>query len=158
MSTSMPTCYMLIGLPGTGKSTWIRHFYEEEQNQVIISSDYFIERFARLCGMTYNEAFPLAMARGIPDKFIRKRIKRAIAEGRDVLWDQTNLTVKSRKAKMAQLPGYQFEALVFETPPEELWKKNLDRPGKVIPSRILLQMERSYQAPTKDEGFIRIYY
>lgn len=154
----MPTCYMLIGLPGTGKSTWVGHFYEEEQNPVIISSDYFIERFAHLCGMTYNEAFPLVMARGIPDKFIRKRIKKAISEGLDVLWDQTNLTVKSRRAKMAKLPGYQFVALVFEKPPEEIWEKNLDRPGKVIPRHILLQMERSYQAPTKDEGFVKIYY
>ena len=154
----MPTCYMLIGLPGTGKSTWVGHFYEKEQNPVVISSDYFIERFAHLCGMTYNEAFPLVMARGIPDKFIRKRIKKAISEGRDVLWDQTNLTVKSRRAKMAQLPGYQFEALVFEKPSEDLWKKNLDRPGKVIPSYILKHMERSYRAPTKDEGFVRIYY
>ena len=154
----MPTCYMLIGLPGTGKSTWVGHFYEKEQHPVIISSDYFIERFAHLCGMTYDEAFPLVMARGIPDKFIRKRIKKAIAEGRDVLWDQTNLTVKSRKSKMRQLPGYKFEALVFEKPSQDIWEKNLERPGKVIPSHVLLQMERSYQAPTKDEGFIRVYY
>ena len=154
----MPTCYMFIGLPGTGKSTFLGQFYKEEQNPVIISSDSFIERFAHLCGMTYNEAFPLVMARGIPDKFIRKRTKKAISEGRDVLWDQTNLTVKSRKSKMRQLPGYKFEALVFEKPPEDLWKKNLDRPGKTISKRVLIQMEHSYQAPTKDEGFIRIYY
>ena len=154
----MPTCYMFIGLPGTGKSTRLGQFYEEMQKPVIISSDYFIERFAHLCGMTYNEAFPIVMARGIPDKFIRKRLKKAIAEGRDVLWDQTNLTVKSRKSKMRQLPGYKFEALVFEKPPEDLWKKNLDRPGKTISKRVLIQMEHSYQAPTKDEGFIRVYY
>lgn len=154
----MPTCYMFIGLPGTGKSTYLGQFYEEEQNPVIISSDYFIERFARLCGMTYNEAFPIVMARGIANKFIRKRIKKAISEGRDVLWDQTNLTAKTRKARMAQLPGYTFEALVFEKPAQEVWEKNLDRPGKFIPSHILLQMEYSYQAPTKDEGFVRIYY
>ena len=154
----MPTCYMLIGLPGTRKSTWVANVQKEGGTQVIISSDYFVERFARLCGMTYDEAFPHVMARGIPDKFIRKRIKKAISEGRDVLWDQTNLTVKSRRAKMAKLPGYQFAAVVFEKPPEEIWEKNLDRPGKVIPSRILLQMERSYQAPTKDEGFVKIYY
>ena len=153
----MPTCYMFIGLPGTGKSTCLGHFYEDEHH-VIISSDYFIERFAHLCGMTYNEAFPLVMARGIPDKFIRKRIKKAISGGRDVLWDQTNLTVKSRRAKMAQLPGYQFEALVFEKPHEDLWKKNLDRPGKTISKLVLIQMEHSYQAPTKDEGFVQIYY
>ena len=154
----MPTCYMLIGLPGTGKSTWIDHFYEEEQNQVIISSDYFVERFAHLCGMTYNEAFPLAMARGIPDKFIRKRLNKAIVENRDVLWDQTNLTVKSRKAKMSKLPGYTFEALVFEKPFQDTWEKNLNRPGKLIPKNILNRMQQSYQPPTLDEGFIRIYY
>ena len=154
----MPTCYMLIGLPGTGKSTWMGHFYEEEQNPVIISSDYFIERFARLCGMTYNEAFPLVMARGIPDKFIRKRLKKAKAEGRDVIWDQTNLTIKSRKSKMSQLPGYQFEAVVFEKPAKDIWERNLNRPGKTISKRVLIQMEHSYQAPSKDEGFTRIYY
>lgn len=154
----MPTCYMLIGLPGTGKSTWVGQFYAEEQKPVIISSDYFIERFARLCGMTYNEAFPIVMDRGIPDKFIRKRIKKAISEGRDVLWDQTNLTVKSRKAKMPMLPGYQFEAVVFEKPAQDIWERNLNRPGKAIPKRVLDQMERSYQAPSKDEGFVQIYY
>lgn len=154
----MPTCYMLIGLPGTGKSTWVANFYEEEHNPVIISSDYFIERFASLCGMTYNDAFPIAMARDIPNKFMSKRLKKAMSEGRDVLWDQTNLTVKSRKAKMSQLPGYSFEALVFEKPAQDIWEKNLDRPGKVIPKYILKHMERVYQEPTHDEGFIKIYY
>ena len=154
----MPTCYMLIGLPGTGKSTYLANFHDEERNQVIISSDYFVERFASLCGTTYNDAFPIAMARGIPNKFMGKRLRKAIEENRDVIWDQTNLTVKSRKAKMSQLPGYSFEALVFEKPAQEVWEKNLDRPGKVIPKYILKHMERVYQAPTKDEGFIRIYY
>ena len=154
----MPTCYMLIGLPGTGKSTWIGNLYEEEQAPVIISSDYFIERFAHLCGITYNEAFPIVMARGIPDKFICKRLNKAIVENRDVLWDQTNLTVKSRKAKMSKLPGYTFEALVFEKPAQEVWEKNLNRPGKLIPKNVLNRMEQSYQPPTSDEGFIRIYY
>ena len=154
----MPTCYMLIGMPGTGKSTWVGHFYEKEQHPVIISSDYFIERFAHLCGMTYNEAFSHVARKKIAEKLIRKRLKKAVQEGRDVIWDQTNLTIKSRKTKMSMLPGYKFEALVFEKPSQDIWERNLDRPGKTIPKRVLDQMERSYQTPTAAEGFVRIYY
>ena len=88
----MPTCYMLVGLPGTRKSSWVKYFYEKDNNQIIISSDYFIERFARLCKMTYDEAFPLVMTRGIPERFINKRIKKAIVDKCDVFG--TKLTLR----------------------------------------------------------------
>jgi predicted kinase len=75
--------------------------------------------------------------------------------GKDVVWDQTNLTPKSRKSKLAMVPDhYKKIAVVFQTPEAAEWQRRLDsRPGKSIPQNILMGMASSMQMPGPDEGF-----
>jgi predicted kinase len=60
----MPKCYQLIGVPAAGKSTWIK-------NQIwalgltVISTDDFVENYARECGSTYSEVFDDYMPRAV---------------------------------------------------------------------------------------------
>ena len=145
----MPKLYMLIGVPASGKSTWRA---EHAGDAAVISTDDIIEQTAAASGRTYNEAFKENIK--FATEIANARAKHAFATGEDVVHDQTNLTVKSRKSKLAMVPEhYEKIAVVFLTPDEAEWQRRLDRPGKSIPQNILMGMRDSMQFPDPEEGF-----
>jgi predicted kinase len=152
----MPKCYQLIGVPGSGKTTWA-----ESQDWahlcVHISTDNWIEVFAKELGKTYSEIFNDFMPAAV--KAMAAQVELAAASGRDVIWDQTSTTVASRKRKFDMLPDYEHIAVVFQTPSRIELKKRLDsRPGKTIPDSVLEGMLASFQIPTEEEGFSQVWY
>jgi predicted kinase len=147
---------MLIGVPGSGKSTWIA-------NQIwagdctVVSSDRFIDEEAERQGKTYNEVFSGYVK--IATKLMENHVLVAQANGLDIIWDQTNTSVKSRKAKLAMLPSYEKIAVVFKTPEaDELSRRLASRPGKAIPDGVMSSMISSLVIPTVEEGFKEIWY
>lgn len=157
----MPEFIMLVGLPGSGKSTYIEKLLEKypERDYVIISSDDIIEEVALKEGKTYSEVFEKTV--GYATAEMKRRAKAAAADGRNIIWDQTNMTVKSRTSKMKDFAGYNFSAVVFSLTDEELnrrLKKRESETGKVIPGFIIKNMANSYVAPSKSEGFENIQY
>lgn len=49
---------VLVGLPGSGKSTFVRNVFGDDPSGVFIySTDDYIEEYAANRSMTYNEAF-----------------------------------------------------------------------------------------------------
>ena len=81
------------------------------------------------------------------------------ANGLDVIWDQTNTTIASRRRKFATLPGYEHIAVVFKTPEkEELDRRLASRVGKNIPDHVMHSMIEGFDIPTEDEGFTEIWY
>ena len=148
----MSKFYMLIGVPASGKSTWRA---EHGGDADVISTDDIIEQTAQASGRTYNEAFKENIK--FATEIANSRAKHAFATGNDVIWDQTNLTPKSRKPKLAMVPDeYEKIAVVFLTPDEEEWQRRLDRPGKSVPQNILMGMRDSMVFPDPEEGFDRI--
>lgn len=152
----MPKLYMLIGVPAAGKSTWIKK-QEWPTNTVVVSSDRFIDDHAAKEGKTYNEVFadyaPIAM------RLMNNQVLIAQANECNIIWDQTNTSVKSRKAKLAMLPNYEKIAVFFHTPePEVLAYRLENRPGKNIPWKVMLSMIDSLAAPSEEEGFKEIMY
>ena len=148
----MSKFYMLIGVPASGKSTWRA---EHGGDADVISTDDIIEQTAQASGRTYNEAFKENIK--FATEIANSRAKHAFATGNDVIWDQTNLTPKSRKPKLAMVPDeYEKIAVVFLTPDEAEWQRRLDRPGKSIPQNILMGMRDSMVFPDPEEGFDRI--
>lgn len=152
----MPKCYQLIGVPGAGKSTWIK-------NQVkllglpVVSTDNFVEYYAKQQGKTYNEVFKDYMP--IAVRLMANQVLICQANKLDVIWDQTSTTVNSRKKKFNMLPDYEHIAVVFATPDkEELNRRLASRPGKHIPDHVMRSMIDGFEMPTKDEGFIEIIY
>jgi predicted kinase len=78
--------------------------------------------------------------------------------GRNIIWDQTSTTVKSRKKKFDMLPDYYHIAVIFETPSRlELKRRLASRPGKEIPDAVIEGMLASFQMPTEAEGFKEIW-
>lgn len=151
----MPTMYMLIGVPASGKSTWVE---KHKGDALVISTDNLIEIYAADNGKTYNDVFKEQIK--IATKIAMEHAEAAFAAGQDVIWDQTNITKKSRKGKLAMVPEhYRKTAVFFATPLEEEWQRRLNsRPGKSIPAHILDSMVEMLEMPEQDEGWSVIEY
>jgi len=152
----MSKCYQLIGVPGSGKTTWL-------QNQIwalgltVVSTDTFVEAYAAAQGRTYNQVFGDYMPTAID--LMVKQVAFAHEHGHTVIWDQTSVTVASRRKKFRMLPDYQHIAVVFRTPePVELAGRLASRPGKIIPEEIVQDMINRFEMPTLEEGFQEIWH
>jgi predicted kinase len=151
----MPKVYVLVGVPGSGKSTWIAQ-QEWARDCVIVSTDHWIEVFARELDTTYSEVFDLFMPAAV--RAMSAQVALAKQNGRDIIWDQTSVTVGSRAKKFASLPDYEHVAVVFRTPePKELSRRLAARPGKVIPESVMQRMIDTFELPTESEGYQEIW-
>jgi len=152
----MPKCYQLIGVPGSGKSTWIKN-QDWALGLTIVSTDAFVEDYARKEGKTYNEVFKDYMPEAV--KLMAEQVVFARKHGHTILWDQTSTTIASRKKKFNMLPGYEHIAVVFRTPNrDELDVRLSGRPGKDIPKEVVDSMIAGWEEPSLEEGFKEIWY
>ena len=145
---------MLCGIPTSGKSTYVDRLLNLDywQHSVVLSTDYYIEFYAKQQGKTYNEVF---------DEHIKEATKQmdallnhAIEHGKDIIWDQTNLTAGTRKKKLRRLPAeYHRGVIYFEVSLKEALERNNHREGKFIPKDILKRMWHQFEVPTIGEGF-----
>jgi predicted kinase len=148
----MPKLYVLVGVPGSGKSTWVSKQSWDMGKTAFVSTDDHVEAYARSVGKTYSEVFDEYMPTAV--NLMAKDVVNARAEGKDIVWDQTSTTVKSRARKFRMLPDYEAVAVVFPTPDrEELHRRLQNRPGKVIPQRVIHQMTEHWEDPSLTEGF-----
>jgi len=151
----MNKLYVLVGIPGVGKSTWVEN-QEWATDCVIVSTDTHVEKYAADQGKTYNEVFEDYMPTAVD--LMAQDVIRARAAGKDIIWDQTSTTIKSRKRKFNMLHDYYKIAVVFREPDrDELYRRLKSRPGKVIPQSVVLQMKAHWEDPTVAEGFNEIW-
>ena len=151
----MAKCYQLIGVPGAGKSTWIKN-QEWAKDCVVVSTDEFVEDYAKEVGSTYNEVFEDYMPTAV--KLMADKVVRAREQGKDIIWDQTSVSVKSRKRKFNMLWAYDHIAVVFHAPDtEELTRRLNSRPGKSIPDHVIASMLQHFEMPTVEEGFKEVW-
>ena len=136
--------YMLVGLPGSGKSTWAKKKADKNKNIVICSSDQIRE------------------ARGLAedDKTIfhelQRNAKMYLNNGLDVIYDATNLSRKRRMSFLGQIPDHKKIAVLFMTPVDVCKSRQQIRDRKV-PEEVIDRMFASIQLPAKHEGFHEIF-
>jgi predicted kinase len=151
----MNKCYQLIGVPGAGKSTWVTN-QDWLTDIPVVSTDHFVEEYAKEQGKTYSEVFTEYML--IAVRLMANQALICQANGSDVIWDQTSTTVASRARKFRMLPDYYHIAVVFATPSWEVLNKRLaSRPGKIVPINVVQDMIDNFEYPTEDEGFKEIW-
>lgn len=152
----MARCYQLVGVPASGKSTWIA-----SQDWAVlcahVSTDKWVDLYAKEMGKTYSEVFDEYMPTAVD--LMTKEVIAAREMGRDIVWDQTSTSVKSRVRKFNMLPDYEHIAVVFKTPEaDELARRLASRPGKNIPDHVMRSMINNFEMPDTAEGFAQVWF
>ena len=148
---------MLAGIPTSGKSTYVKTLLSQSywENAVVLSTDNYIQQKAEEQQKTYNEVFKNYIKEATEN--MQKQLDLAILEGRDLIFDQTNLTRKTRRSKTSQLHNYHRKtAVYFEISLEEALERNKHREGKFIPVDVLTSMYNSFEIPDYTEHFTHI--
>jgi predicted kinase len=154
----MPKAFILVGVPGSGKSTWISKAPVDWNNTVIASTDNYVEQEAKRQNKTYSEVFKDVMPDAV--NHMAKTVVDAVRNKQDIIWDQTSTTRHTRAKKLRMLPSnYETIAVVFPTPDKkELIRRLGSRPGKTIPDEVVNDMITRWEEPTEDEGFDKIIH
>jgi tRNA uridine 5-carbamoylmethylation protein Kti12 len=141
----MISCYVLSGIPGSGKTTLARQLAEQD-NAVIHSYD----------------DMPGANTRDSMDGSVTQAwlqaIHKDLKEGKSVICDGINLTVMHRKeilSHVADIPCKKVLA-VKVVPLETCLQRNRERQAR-LPDFVIEQAARLLEAPAKDEGWDRIF-
>lgn len=147
----MPVLYVMVGIPGSGKTTWIK---EHLPNTISVSTDDIREQ---LFGDAANQSHPELVF----DEYYR-RIGQALAAGMNVVADATNTTCKARASifKKVKIPeGTVTLAVHIDTPLEVARKRNTNR-SRVVPDEVLVRMHNQLDKcpPQREEGFNKVFH
>lgn len=146
---------MLCGIPTSGKSTYVQKLKNMKywENAVVLSTDNYIEEYAKRVGQTYNEVFDDVISDATRE--LELQLNMAKDKGKDIIWDQTNLTKKARRNKLRKIPSFYCRtAVCFQITLEEALERNKNRQGKFIPESILKRMYHQFEIPTiREEDF-----
>ncbi len=150
-----PKCYILVGVPASGKSTWLANRNAER----IASSDAVIDRLAADNNTTYDQIFSKAVDRAQVEFW--SNVKHFAKSGETFYVDRTNTGANARKKIIDVVKStndnYEFVAVVFLKPEYEEWQRRLtSRVGKSIPQHVLDQMVMNFSMPSVAEGFSQI--
>jgi predicted kinase len=138
-----PLLVVVVGAPGSGKSTWGKKFAQEKGINYI-SSD---ELRAQL-GTGEDDQTVTPQVFGI----VKRKVEDWLSRGQSVLVDATNINKKDRKMYVdaANRHGAYKLAVVFEVSKEELLKRNKargDAGGRNVPEWVIDKMLTKYQRP-----------
>jgi putative nucleotidyltransferase with HDIG domain len=138
---------VLIGLPRSGKSTYVKDHFSTD---VVISRDDLVMEYAR-DGETYSEVWNRLIDENQKniDKELQKRYNKAVKAGVDLVIDMTNTSKKSRKKWLANARGYHKKAIVFGTGIDTCDSRNSK--DKNIPREVLESMAKRFVVPLYDE-------
>jgi predicted kinase len=136
---------LLVGLPGSGKSTYLKRMGVNG-----LSSDTIRGLLADdEADQTNNERV---------FQTVRYLLRQRIATGRPVTYiDATNLRPEERRPylEIGQQYGCDVEAVFFDVPLEVCRARNAAR-DRVVPEEAMIAMAGKLVAPTVEEGFVAV--
>jgi len=161
LSKNEPWMIMMIGLPGSGKSTLISNLQAALGLQglpavEVASTDALIELEAVRMGITYSEAWDKVNMKTINNQF-KDKIKSLISSKSCFILDQTNMSRKSRESKISGVSPVYHKICLSVTVDDKILAERLAtraaNTGKVIPPFVMKNMASSFVPPSKSEGW-----
>ncbi len=149
---------VMVGLPGSGKSTWARRYTRRYPSWLIISADDIRRQL-------YGDAVIQGEWRDIWQSVIQQLSegRQAIAQGQasGVIYDATNVRRRHRREFVQMARRYEYAPLVavwMDTPLEICLARNRVR-SRQVPAEVIEKMYRQLTAapPTRAEALDQVY-
>lgn len=152
------TVYILSGVSGSGKSTYIKN-----HNICSVSTDELVEEYARENNFNYTQAFDEIQNKklfGSLNSIFFDNIIDLINSGKDFAIDRTSLNSFTRKSLIdlvkSNSTDSEIKVVFFDIPKSVILKRLADREaktGKGIPKDVIEKQFESFEKPNSDEGF-----
>jgi predicted kinase len=142
--------FLMMGAPGSGKSTWASKNLED--------GDKYVSRDAIRFSMLSNEDNYFDKEPAVFNRFI-ELINQGLEDGFDVYADASHLNAVSR-AKVIKKIKYKVEidVVYLKTSLKECYKRNENRIGRAnVPNEIIKEMYNRIELPKKEEGISKLY-
>ena len=143
-----PELILLVGICGSGKTTYAEKYIKEHFDTIHLSSDKIREELwgNEAIQGDNNEVFSLMQSRAIE----------ALNNGQSVVYDATNITRKDRAYIISQCPKFvKIEAHIIWAPIETCIERDASR-DRTVGKAVIDRMLKRFQAPYYDEGINEI--
>lgn len=148
----MVKCFIMIGLPASGKSEYAKKLSTEYDAKIFSSDTLREEMFGDVNHQTDNKVL---------FKELHKRIRECLVSGESVVYDATNINYKKRMEFLKSLNKIPCKkvAILMATPYEVCLERNARRERKV-PGHVIRRMYMNWNSPYWYEGWddIQIIY
>lgn len=153
--SNIPTLYMMVGLPASGKSTEAARMQNENRELSIHSSD-----------SIRHELYGSEEIYGDPNKVfhvLHSRVKNDLNQGKSVCIDSTNISKKYRIHFLNSLNNISCKKICvcMMTSYEMCITNNIKRKNiglRDVPENVICRMYTNWTPPHESEGFDRICY
>lgn len=140
-----PTLVMMVGLVGSGKTTYAKKLAEEMTATVFSSDELREEMFGDVDNQENNQKL---------FQELHKRIKECLKSGNNAIYDATNISSKRRRGFLNELKNIDCckKCVIMATPYKQCLENNRHR-DRVVPEWVIERMYRKWQTPHWFEGF-----
>jgi predicted kinase len=137
---------MLVGLPGSGKSTYASSLLKETPNCVYLSSDKIREEL-------YGDESIQGDATKVFNT-LHNRVCSALTNNQSVIYDATNVNRKSRRGILNRISGFTVNksAHIVWAPYEECVQRDSNR-HRTVGEEVIHKFIYRWETPYYDEGF-----
>jgi tRNA uridine 5-carbamoylmethylation protein Kti12 len=145
-------CYVLMGLPGSGKSRWVSSALRKWKGvyPTLICEDDLIDQECRRTGESYAEVVE-RVDREEQQRMSQELFSAALGVRRDIIIDRHNLTEDDRSDLLLRLPDtYQKIGLIFTCPMNLLYERlqaRFDETGRPFSRLVVGNMTKRFERP-----------
>uniref|UniRef100_A0AC35UI24 SPRY domain-containing protein n=1 Tax=Rhabditophanes sp. KR3021 TaxID=114890 RepID=A0AC35UI24_9BILA len=151
------TVLMTVGLPGAGKTTWVKQYLRDhpEEHWVLISAENLLEKM-RVDGIerkrVNNGRWDMVM--GLTGKAIYKSIGLACRRKHNYIIDGSHVSKEARKRKFLPFQDFLRKCIVIIPPDEELLHRQMkqakhDTPQ--MPAEAMLELKATFAMPSLED-------